>query len=134
MKRRKRLTFWGANEHDDSLIRNVIGGRKTATAEALSQYYKPDGEFCDGGYEIGDSVEVYDLKKNLRCIIEILDVHTMRFGSIPERVWRGEGFRSDEEFRTCHIRCMKEHELNNDFEFMIVHFKLIEEVKVQTER
>ena len=55
-------------------------------------------------------------------------MHTMKFGSIPERVWRGEGFGSADEFRTCHIRCMKEHKLNDDFEFMIVHFKLIEEV------
>ena len=32
MKRRKRLTFWSANEDDDSLVRNVIAGKKTATA------------------------------------------------------------------------------------------------------
>lgn len=128
MKRRKRLTFWSANEHDDSLVRNVISGRKTATAEALSQYYQPYGEFGDGGYEIGDFVEVYDPKHKLRCLIEILDVHTIKFGNIPERVWRGEGFSSDEEFRSCHIRCMQEHKLHDDFEFMIVHFKLVEEV------
>ena len=129
MKRRKRLTFWSANEQDDSLVRSVISGRKTVTAEALSEYYKPYGEFGDGGYEIGDFVEVYDAKKKLRCVIEILNVHTMKFGSIPESVWRGEGFSSAEEFRSCHIRCMEEHNLHDDFEFMIVHFKLIEEVK-----
>ena len=32
MQRRKRLTFWGANENDDSLPRAVIAERKTATA------------------------------------------------------------------------------------------------------
>jgi hypothetical protein len=52
-----------------------------------------------------------------------------RADDIPERVWRGEGFGSAEEFRSCHIRCMKEHKLHDDFEFMVVHFKLIEEVK-----
>ena len=53
-------------------------------------------------------------------------MHTMKFNDIPEKVWRGETFSSAEEFRECHIRCMPEYDLNDEFEFMIVHFKLVE--------
>ena len=31
MSRRKRLTFWGVDENDDSLPRSVMDGRKTVT-------------------------------------------------------------------------------------------------------
>src|SRR5450830_1289764 len=42
-KQRKRLTFWGADEHDDSLPREVMAGRKTVTADTVADYYKPYG-------------------------------------------------------------------------------------------
>ena len=35
MNRRKRLTFWGANENDDSLPQSVMDGRKTVTADTV---------------------------------------------------------------------------------------------------
>lgn len=126
MNRRKRLTFWSANEDDDSLVRTVISGRKTATAAVASEYNLPYGEYGDGGYEVGDVVEVYDPKQRLRCLIEIVDVHPIKFGDVPEKVWRGETFSSADEFRECHVRCMPDYELHDDFEFMIVHFRLIE--------
>ena len=129
MNRRKRLTFWGANESDDSLPRKVIAGQKTVTSEALADYHKPYGEFGDGGYEIGDIVEVYDLKGNLRCLIRVTDVFPIKFGAIPERVWRGEGFSSAEEYRKCHIRCMPDRELHDEFELMTLHFELVNEIK-----
>lgn len=129
MKRRKRVTFWGANEDDDSLPRSVMEGRKTVTSEVLEDYYKSYGEYGDGGYEEGDVVEVYDLRKNLRCMIKVTKVYPIKFGNIPEEVWRGETFSSAEEYRECHIRCMPDHHLHDDFEFMTLHFELIEEMK-----
>ncbi len=66
---RKRLTFWGAKDEDDSLARSVIEGRKTVTAETTANYHLPYGEFGDGGYAPGDIIEVYDLRQRLRCII-----------------------------------------------------------------
>jgi uncharacterized protein YhfF len=72
-----------------NLPRSVIEGRKTVTSEVLEHYYKSYGEYGDGGYEEGDIVEVYDLRKNLRCIIK---VYPIKFGNIPEEVWRGETF------------------------------------------
>jgi len=129
MKRRKRLTFWSANEDDDSLVRNVIAGKKTATATIASEYNNSYGEYGDGGLVVDDIVEVYDPKKNLRCLIKVTDVHPIKFGDIPERVWRGETFNSAQEFRECHIRCLPEYDLHDDFEFMIMHFELIEVIK-----
>ena len=34
----KRLTFWGAGPDDDSLVRAVIAGRKTVTADLVDSY------------------------------------------------------------------------------------------------
>lgn len=41
MEKTKRLTFWSANEDDDSLPVSVMEGRKTATSETVEEYYKP---------------------------------------------------------------------------------------------
>ena len=128
MKRRKRIQFWGKDENDDSLTRNVIAGRKTATASVASEFGFRYSEYGDGGYEKGDIVEVYDLKNRLRCLIKITDVHPVRFGNVPERVWKGEDFLSEQEFRDVHIRCMPGYRLHDDFEFMITHFELVEVV------
>lgn len=126
MNRLKRLTFWGANEDDDRLPISVIQGRKTVTSAVSEEYDKPYGEYGDGGYEVGDLVEVYDLKKHLRCLIKVTKVYPIRFGNIPEEVWRGETFSSAEEYRECHIQCMPDYDLHDDFEFMTIHFKLVE--------
>jgi uncharacterized protein YhfF len=128
MNRRKRLQFWGRDQDDDNLVRNVICGRKTATASVTSEYGIPYSEFGDSGYATGDIVEAYDLRGRLRCLIEITDVHTIKFGSIPERVWRGEDFKSEQEFRDVHVRCMPTYKLTDDFEFTIVHFELMETI------
>ena len=34
----KRLTFWGADRDDDSLVRAVVAGRKTVTADLVDSY------------------------------------------------------------------------------------------------
>jgi uncharacterized protein YhfF len=124
--RRKRLTFWGADENDDSLPRAVMDGRKTVTADTVDAYFQPYGEYGDGGYEPGDIIEVYDLKQRLRCIIKATKVYKIEFGDIPEEVWRGETFSSAEEFRECHIRCMPHVDLHDRFELMTLHFELVE--------
>jgi uncharacterized protein YhfF len=129
MNRRKRLTFWGANENDDSLPRAVIAGRKTVTADTVEAYYQPYSEYGDGSYAPGDVIEVYDLKQNLRCIIRATKVYTIKFGNIPEEVWSGETFSSAEEFRQVHIRCLPHLDLHDDFEFVTLHFELMEVVK-----
>jgi uncharacterized protein YhfF len=128
MHRLKRLTFWGADDNDDSLARAVIAGRKTVTSDTVDDYYKPYGEYGDGSYAAGDLIEVYDLKQRLRCLIRATKVEHIRFGEIPEEVWRGEGFASAREFQEVHVRCLPQYELHEDFEFVTLHFELAEVV------
>jgi hypothetical protein len=51
---------------------------------------------------------------------------SIRFGDIPEEVWRGEGFASAREFQEVHIQCLPQYELHDDFEFVTLHFELVE--------
>jgi uncharacterized protein YhfF len=127
--RRKRLTFWSAHMHDDSLVRAVIAGRKTVTADTVDAYYQPYGEFGDGSYAQGDEIDVYDAQQRLRCIIRATRVERIRFGHIPEAVWRGETFESADEFRQVHIACLPHLDLHDDFEFVTLHFTLVEVVQ-----
>lgn len=126
MDRKKRLTFWSADENDDSLVRSVIEGRKTVTADTVDEYYQPYGEYGDGSYEPGDLIEVYDPKQRLRCIIRATKVYRIEFGNVPEEVWRGETLASAEEFRQVHLRCLPHLELHDRFEFVTLHFELVE--------
>jgi uncharacterized protein YhfF len=126
VSRRKRLTFWGADQNDDSLVRSVMDGRKTVTAETVADYYKPYGEYGDGSYKPGDLIEVYDRKQRLRCIIKATKVYTIEFGNVPEEVWRGEAFSSAKEFQDCHIRCLPHLDRHDRFKLVTLHFKLVE--------
>jgi len=128
VSRLKRLTFWGADENDDSLVRDVIAGRKTVTADVVDDYYKGYGEYGDGSYEAGDLIEVYDLKQRLRCLIRATKVERIRFGEIPEAVWRGENMSSAREFQDVHIACLPQYDLHDDFEFVALHFELAETI------
>lgn len=119
MKRLKRTQFWGRDEDDDRLILQILDGTKTATACPACEYFESDGEFEDGGYEVGDIVEVYDLRGRFRCLIKITEYYTTEFGSIPEKLWRGEGNTSEEEFREDHIFCWPEHEVTDDFQIAV---------------
>ena len=126
MNPRKKLTFWGAHEDDDSLVLSVIAGRKTVTADTVEDYYRDYGELGDGGYEAGDLIEVHDLRCRPRCTIRATEVRLIRFGDIPEDVWRGETFASADEFREVHIRCLPHLDLHDDVEFVTLHFELVE--------
>jgi uncharacterized protein YhfF len=125
MTKRKKLTFWGADENDDSLVREVIAGRKTVTADTVEDYTKGYGALGDGGYVAGDIIDVHDLKGRRRCTIRALEVRVIRFGEIPEDVWRGETFSSAQEFRDVHIRCLPHLDLHDGFEFVTLHFELV---------
>jgi uncharacterized protein YhfF len=126
MNPRKKLSFWGAHEDDDSLVLSVIAGRKTVTADTVEDYYKGYGELGDGAYAAGDLIDVHDLRARLRCTIRATEVRIIRFGDIPEDVWRGEAFASADEFREVHIRCLPHLDLHDDVEFVTLHFELVE--------
>lgn len=129
MTRIKRLTFWGADDDDDSLVRAVIAGHKTVTADLVADYYAGYGELGDGGYAAGDLIEVRDLRGRPRCLIRATRVEIIRFGHIPEPVWRGEGFASAREFQEVHVRCLPQYDLHEDVEFVALHFELVEVIQ-----
>jgi uncharacterized protein YhfF len=126
MTARKRLTFWGEDENDDSLACAVMDGKKSVTADTVDAYYQGYGEYGEGGYAPGDVIEVYDLRRRLRCVIRATKVYVIKFGEIPEEVWLGEGFSSALEFQECHIRCLSHLDLNEQTEFVTLHFELVE--------
>ncbi|THC40023.1 hypothetical protein C2862_22645 [Massilia sp. Mn16-1_5] len=108
------------------MVREVIAGHKTVTADTVEDYYKGYGELGDGGYAAGDLIDVYDLKGRPRCTIRATKVEIIRFGDIPEAVWRGETFGSAQEFRDVHVRCLPHLDLHDEFEFVALHFELVE--------
>lgn len=124
--RLKRMQFWGRDEDDDRLVIEILEGKKTATVCKADEYHLPEGNYDDGGWEVGDIVEVYDLRENLRCKVEITEVYKCKFGSFPDKLWIGENCESAEEFRNDHRSCWPEYDLNDDFEMMATHFKLID--------
>lgn len=124
MTRRKRTQFWGADENDDRLVLEILAGHKTATVCKADEYYTALNEFDDGNMQVGDLVDVYDLKGRLRCLIRITDVYPVKFGFIPEKLWRGEVCTSAEHFREVHRSCWPQYRLTDDFEMMATHFEL----------
>ncbi len=125
MNRRKRTQFWGANEDDDSLVFEILSGHKTATVCKADEYYTATSEFDDGCMLVGDLIDVYDLKGKARCVISVTDVYPVRFGDIPEKLWRGECCVSAEHFREVHRKCWPQYSLTDDFEMIATHFRLV---------
>ena len=129
MNRLKRMQFWGENENDDSLVMEIIEGKKTATVCRADEYNEPEGEYDDGGWEIGDLVDVYDLQKQLRCRIRITEVYPVLFGKIPEKLWREEVCRSAKHFQDAHRACWPNYKLDDDSKLMAAHFVLEEVIQ-----
>jgi uncharacterized protein YhfF len=123
--RRKRTQFWGAHLDDDRLIRQVMAGIKTATVCKADEHYVALNEFDDGGMTAGDVVDVHDLRGRFRCVIRITEVYPVKFGDIPEKLWRGEVCTSAEHFRADHRACWPEYALTDEFEMMATHFELV---------
>ncbi len=124
MNRRKRTQFWGAHEDDDRLVLEILSGHKTATVCKADEYYTPTGEFDDGCMDVGDLIDVFDLKGKERCVIRITDVYPVRFGDVPEKLWRGECCTSADHFREVHRKCWSQYSLSDDFEMIATHFEL----------
>lgn len=126
MERARRMQFWGEDENDDSLIVEILEGKKTATVSSAGKYDLAEGEYDDGGYQAGELVEVYDLKGRLRCRVLITAVYPLLFGKIPEKLWRGEACQSAAHFQEVHRQCWPDYDLNDDFELIATHFELVE--------
>jgi len=119
------MQFWGEDENDDSLIIEILNGKKTATATSADKYFEPGGEYDDGGWGIGDIVDVYDLRGQLRCVIKITDVYAVLFGEIPDKLWKGEACQSKEHFQEIHRNCWPHYQLDDKYQLIATHFELI---------
>jgi uncharacterized protein YhfF len=124
--RRKRTQFWGAHEDDDSLVLEILSGHKTATVCKADEYCVATNEFDDGCMEVGDLIDVFDLQGRARCVIRVTEVYPVRFGDIPEKLWRGECCESADHFREVHRKCWSHYSLSSDFEMIATHFELVE--------
>lgn len=125
MNRRKRTQFWGQDADDDHLIMEILAGRKTATVSPADENDLAVNEFDDGGMAAGDLVDVYDLRGRPRCAIRVTDVYPVKFGDIPEKLWRGEGCASAEDFQAAHRRAWPQRNLTDDFVLIATHFELV---------
>lgn len=125
MQRLKRLQFWGRDVDDDDLLLQALSGQKTATADLARDWQVPIGEYDDGGYVAGDLVEVYDLRRQLRCHIRITEVYETTFGDIPEKLWRAEVCTSAEDFRRGHRVSWSAETLTDDTRIIGCHFELV---------
>lgn len=113
----KRMSFT-----DDSLITQIIDGRKTASVEWL--HLQGELDEWDSPLQVGDVYTVCDSQRIPRCRIRVTSLRLVRWDSIPEWLWRGETNINADEFRTDHIPYF-----NNpagDFEFAGYEFELIE--------
>ena len=125
MPRLKRVQFLAGRPGDDHLVDQLLEGSKTASAGLARDWHVPDGEYDDGGYLMGDLVEVYDRLGRLRAHIRITEVYETTFGCIPEKLWRGEVCASAEDFRREHRKCWADETLTDDTRIMAFHFGLI---------
>jgi uncharacterized protein YhfF len=126
MNRNKRTQFWGEDENDDHLILQIINRDKTATCCPAEFFNVPEGNFHDGGFEIGDLVDVYDLNEILRCVIRINDIYQTTLGNVPDKLWHGEYCTSAEEFLDEHFNCWKELNVSQSTKITATHFELHE--------
>lgn len=105
----------------DALVDQIIEGRKTASVVALDEVDVAEDEYNDA-LVVGRLYDVYDSKRERRATIRILAMEVCRWGSIPERLWRGETNLSADEFRSDHADYFGSP--SDDFEFVAYYFKI----------
>lgn len=92
--RRKRIQF-GENH----FIEQILAGRKTVTLCPAEDYDQPWGEYSDGGWQVGDEVEVYDATGCWRGLIVVTQVQPIPFGEAATTLWYEDGYNSQADFR-----------------------------------
>ncbi|WP_176560177.1 DUF4275 family protein [Brevibacillus dissolubilis] len=95
----KKTTFWGRDENDETLVQQILQGKKTATCTPKVWYDAQPDEVC----EIGEMIQVHSKKGKYMCTIEITDKYEVSFGQVDERTVLGENCLTYEEFRQDHI-------------------------------
>ncbi len=105
----------------DALVEQVVDGRKTASVVALDEVDVAEDEYNDA-LVVGQLYDVYDGGLVRRATIRMTAMELCRWDSIPERLWRGEGNVSADEFREDHAGYFSDP--RDDFEFVAYYFEL----------
>ncbi len=108
----------------DSLVEQIIAGKKTASVVRLGEVDLSDGEF-DDPLVVGEYYDVYDSHLEVRATIRIIAMELCRWDNIPERLWRGETNNNAEEFRQDHLYYF--NNIQPDLEFVAFYFELLQD-------
>jgi uncharacterized protein YhfF len=108
----------------DALVEQIIAGEKTASVVALDEVDVKEDDYNDA-LVVGRRYDVYDSRLERRARIRITAMELCRWEAIPERLWRGEGNRSAEEFRRDHIDYFEDP--GAGFEFIAYYFERLPE-------
>lgn len=87
--KRKRIQFG-----EDRFIEQILAERKTVTLCPAEDYEQPWGEYSDGGWQVDDEVEVYDVSGCLRGVIVVTLVQPITFGEATTTLWYEDGYNS----------------------------------------
>ena len=107
----------------DTLVQQIVEGRKTASVARLGEVDVVDGEY-DDPLVVGEYYDVYDSTLVVRGTIRIVGLELCRWEEIPERLWRGEVNSSEVEFRRDHLDYFENP--GPDFEFVAYYFRLVQ--------
>jgi L-amino acid N-acyltransferase YncA/uncharacterized protein YhfF len=106
----------------DDLVDQIVAGRKTASVAPLGEVDLKEDDYNDA-LVVGEYYDVHDSGLTRRATIRIVAMELCRWDSIPERLWRGEGNLSADEFRHDH-----EEYFGNpaaELEFVAYYFELV---------
>jgi uncharacterized protein YhfF len=104
----------------DSLVQQIVAGRKTASVIKLGEVDIAGGEH-DDPLVVGEYYDVYDSSLQVRATIRILGMELCRWKDIPARLWHGESNTSADEFRRDHLDYFGDP--GPDFEFVAYYFE-----------
>jgi uncharacterized protein YhfF len=108
----------------DDLVEEIVDGRKTASVARLGEVDLVDGDY-DDALVVGEYYDVFDSALTRRATIRVVAMELCRWDAIPERLWRGEGNRSADEFRDDHLDYFGRPDAS--YEFVAYYFELAEE-------
>ena len=86
----------------DTLVQQIVDGRKTASVARLGEVDIANGDY-DDPLVVGEYYDVYDSSLTVRTIIRITGMELCRWENIPERLWRGETNLDADGFRQDHL-------------------------------
>ena len=108
----------------DTLVDQIVAGRKTASVVRLGEVDLSDGAY-DDPLVVGEYYDVYDSLLQKRATIRITAMEICRWNNIPERLWRGETNNNAEEFRQDHLYYFDN--IRPDMEFVAFYFELVQD-------